>query len=315
MGEILTNTSAVHEDTATSKSSIGALGAWNTMAPGIWLPDWWQTNSFATLYMALPSILGRSHSTDSLKTINPYKSCMKQSVCRYDSDADGLSSSDGEAEDNGTMTNERSNSVRARPRVSWCDKGTVLKFVCDGNLSRGSTRASMEFDRNVAREYHATTSDDQRKEIRQVAMLARPFTGRTRWIADTGSGNHLIGLNNLSGEERKSLRDSDVKLRLRTANGVIVADKCIDLVMDVLGQTISPIVLPNTPAVLSVGILCEDEGARFDWRPGKPPIMILKDGRIVKFYLENRVPYFRRRWIFRRRENSFSTMAMQLMTN
>ena len=143
MGEILTNTSAVHEDTATSKSSISALGAWNTMAPGIWLPELWASTSFASIYMALPSIMGRSHSTDSLKTINPYKSCMKQSVCRYDSDADGLSSSDGEAETNGTFINERSNSVRARPRVSWCDKGTVLTIVCDGNLSRGSTRTSI----------------------------------------------------------------------------------------------------------------------------------------------------------------------------
>ena len=102
----------------------------------------------------------------------------------------------------------------------------------------------------------------------------------------------LLVSTKLSGEERKSLRDSDVKLRLRTANGVIVADTCIDLVMDVLGQTISPIVLPNTPAVLSVGIFCEQEGARFDRRPGKPLIMILEDGRIVKFYLESRVPYF-----------------------
>ena len=135
MGEILTNTSAVHEDTATSKSLIDALGAWNAMAPGDGFQELWSaTNSaFASIFMAMPSILGRSHSTDSLKTINPYKSCMKQSVCRYDSDADGFSSSDEET-DNGTTTNERSNfnadlcvGVRAQRRVSWCDKGTVLK--------------------------------------------------------------------------------------------------------------------------------------------------------------------------------------------
>ena len=113
MGEILTNTSAVHEDTAISKSSINALRCCSSSKWFNIITGFWKRASSPEIHVAMPMALGRSLSTDSLGVINPYKSCMKSSRGHYDSDVDGLSSSDDEALANGTAANGRSNSVGA----------------------------------------------------------------------------------------------------------------------------------------------------------------------------------------------------------
>ena len=44
-----------------------------------------------------------------------------------------------------------------------------------------------------------------------------------------------------------------------------------------------------TPAVLSLGILCEDHGCSYDWTSGQKP-QLIKDGRRIKCSTENYVP-------------------------
>ena len=124
--------------------------------------------------------------------------------------------------------------------------------------------------------------------------VAMPIAGSgptRRCIGDTGSGNHLVGTNELSETEKASIRESAIRLRLHTANGEVLVNQCVDLTLDSLREKISPLVLANTPAVISIGRFCMEQGARFDWRPGVPPVMTLTDGRKINFDVEHNVPY------------------------
>ena len=60
---------------------------------------------------------------------------------------------------------------------------------------------------------------------------------------------------------------------LATANGIIEATDVIDIDIQSLGAKARVLMLPNTPAVLSIGGLIEDPGCTFNWTPGKASIM------------------------------------------
>ena len=61
-----------------------------------------------------------------------------------------------------------------------------------------------------------------------------------------------------------------------SANGSIVADK---------------IVLPSTPAVLSVGQSCLEKGYDFVWRQNNAPYFVRSDGKVALMKLDGRVPH------------------------
>ena len=96
---------------------------------------------------------------------------------------------------------------------------------------------------------------------------ASKTAGRTRnWIVDSGSCFDLVGLDELKHEETANIQTNTSPVTLTTANGVTTTDKRVKLSMKEMVGAISAIVLPDAPAVLSLGRKCLDEGYSFMWK-------------------------------------------------
>ena len=77
------------------------------------------------------------------------------------------------------------------------------------------------------------------------------------WIGDTGSAQGLISERGLSGVKA---RDPDHPINITTTNGPSSADKQFAVNVPSTGIASDPYVLPDTPAVLSIGQRCMMKG-------------------------------------------------------
>ena len=108
------------------------------------------------------------------------------------------------------------------------------------------------------------------------------------WIADTGSAQDLISKKFI---ELQKIRESQNPLELITANGPYRATEETDVKIPVLSSEISPYVLEDTPAVISVGRRCVDEDWDFVWKGSKQPYFKKPDGEKIKLNVKDYVPY------------------------
>ena len=127
--------------------------------------------------------------------------------------------------------------------------------------------------------------------VASAASTCERIDGPSRWIMDTGSGFDLIGMHDLSS---KMLADAHVvsdSIELHTANGVTIVDQAVPLQVGPLIENVIPLMLDSTPAVLSVGRRCVDEGYAFTWPAYGEPYLTRPDGHIVKLKVDGYVPY------------------------
>ncbi len=113
------------------------------------------------------------------------------------------------------------------------------------------------------------------------------------WGADTGGGYHLVpGCDVARG--RSVVVPNPGAMRLHTANGEIDASECVKFSLTEIGLSKQlATILPETPRVLSVGVLCMDMQATFTWPAGGTPYFTLLDGRTIYCEVHGRVPYLR----------------------
>ena len=109
------------------------------------------------------------------------------------------------------------------------------------------------------------------------------------FVVDSGASMHMISKKDLSDAEMDTLTKSCSPTIVITANGevqtheeAIVYVKELDLIMTMK-------VLENTPAVLSLGKLCDENGYSYEWINGQKPLLI-KDGIRIICNTENFVP-------------------------
>ena len=108
------------------------------------------------------------------------------------------------------------------------------------------------------------------------------------WIADTGSAQDLVCRSMIPKE---TIYHSSQPLELITANGPQSADKQASVRVDCLDRDLDPYVLPNTPAVISVGMRCILDGWEFVWRKFSRPYFRKEDGTKIKLEVKDFVPY------------------------
>jgi len=58
-----------------------------------------------------------------------------------------------------------------------------------------------------------------------------------------------------------------------------------------LKDLIEPLVLPDTPAVLSIGRRCMRMGYGFHWPPGRNPYLVTPEGKVVPLLVRKDIPY------------------------
>ena len=101
------------------------------------------------------------------------------------------------------------------------------------------------------------------------------------FVVDTGASMHMQSKKDLSSDELGTLRKSRTPVQTNEEAEVFVHD---------LGLVVTVQLREDTPAVLSLGKLCEEHGYSNVWASGQRP-QLNKQGKSIAFKTENFVPF------------------------
>ena len=109
------------------------------------------------------------------------------------------------------------------------------------------------------------------------------------FVVDSGASMHMISKKDLSEAEMDTLTKSCSPTIVITANGEVQTHEEAIVYVKELDIFLTMKVLENTPAVLSLGKLCDENGYSYEWINGQKPHLI-KDGIRIICNTENFVP-------------------------
>ena len=109
------------------------------------------------------------------------------------------------------------------------------------------------------------------------------------FVVDSGASMHMISKKDLSDAEMDTLTKSCSPTMVITANGEVQTHEEATVYVKELGIFLTMKVLENTPAVLSLGKLCDENGYSYEWINGQKPHLI-KNGIRIQCNTENFVP-------------------------
>ena len=124
---------------------------------------------------------------------------------------------------------------------------------------------------------------------KQKIFYLQSTSGRN-YIVDSGASFHLVSRDELTDQESSTIVSLGEAIPIQTANGEVeLKEKCQIYVRD-LKVKIWAHILPETVAVLSLGLLVEELRFSYVWNPGKCPIL-RKGNLTVKCHPTNNVPF------------------------
>ena len=214
------------------------------------------------------------------------------------------------------------------------DQNPSLGYICPGEPHERSPNAPKFEDRSLeetewqelgAREAACKLAKNvfKLKEHEKAAFFSSPENRchlasslkpeEREFVVDSGASMHMISKKDLSEAEMDTLTKSCSPTIVITANGEVAKRKEEAIVyVKELDMFLTMKVLENTPAVLSLGKLCDENGYSYEWINGQKPHLI-KDGirivcnteklcshrgpRLVQFFL----------WIFINFKDTFET--------
>ena len=109
------------------------------------------------------------------------------------------------------------------------------------------------------------------------------------FVVDSGASMHMISKKDLSNAEMDTLTKSCSPTIVITANGEVQTHEEATVYVKELDIFLTMKVLDNTPAVLSLGKLCDENGYSYEWIHGQKPHLI-KNGIRFPCNTENFVP-------------------------
>ena len=109
------------------------------------------------------------------------------------------------------------------------------------------------------------------------------------FVVDSGASMHMISKKDLSEAEMDTLTKSCSPTIVITANGEAQTQEEAIVYVKELGIFLTMKVLENTPAVLSLGKFCDENGYSYEWINGQKPHLI-KNGIRIICNTENFVP-------------------------
>ena len=77
---------------------------------------------------------------------------------------------------------------------------------------------------------------------------------------------------------------------VETANGDVQVSKSLPEQICALGENVQPLLVPESPWLLSLGLRCMEYGYEFHWERGKRPYFITPDNRKVELELDGYCP-------------------------
>ena len=109
------------------------------------------------------------------------------------------------------------------------------------------------------------------------------------FVVDSGASMHMISKKDLSKAEMDTLTKSCSPTIVITAKGEVQTHEEATVYVKELDIFLTMKVLENTPAVLSLGKLCDENGYSYEWINGQKPHLI-KNGIRIICNTENFVP-------------------------
>ena len=109
------------------------------------------------------------------------------------------------------------------------------------------------------------------------------------FVVDSAASMHMISKKDLSDAEMDTLMKSCSPTIVITANGEVQTREEATVYVKELDIFLTMKVLENTPAVLSLGMLCDENGYSYEWINGQKPHLI-KDGIRIICNTENFFP-------------------------
>ena len=100
---------------------------------------------------------------------------------------------------------------------------------------------------------------------------------------------HMLSRKDLNSAELETVRVSKSPTTVVAPSGEVQTKEEATVHVKELDLFVTVKLLEDTPAVLSLGKLCEDHGYSYEWTSGQKP-QLIKDGRRTKCSTENCVP-------------------------
>ena len=132
------------------------------------------------------------------------------------------------------------------------------------------------------------------KGVKQNSIWCLPATSTLKleereFVVDSGASMHMISKKDLSNAEMDTLTTSCSPTIVITANGGVQTHEEAIVYVKELDIFLTMKVLEDTPAVLSLGKLCDENGYSYEWINGQKPHLI-EDGIRIICNTENFVP-------------------------
>ena len=123
----------------------------------------------------------------------------------------------------------------------------------------------------------------------QENATALPVRGGI-WIIDSGSAFDIVSPSDLTTSEKKRINIMSMGIQLRTAAGDLTTNESVSVDPFGSNNTVDALVLPDSPALLSLGKLCGESGYSFYWPNGGSPEITIPSGKTFELKAVNRVP-------------------------
>ena len=110
------------------------------------------------------------------------------------------------------------------------------------------------------------------------------------FVVDSGASMHVVSRRDLNSAESDAVKVSESPTTVVPANGEVQTKEEATVYVKELDLFVTVMLLEGTPAVLSLGKLCEDHGYIYHWSSGQKPHLI-KHGRKIDCSTANFVPF------------------------
>lgn len=107
---------------------------------------------------------------------------------------------------------------------------------------------------------------------------------------DTGCGHDLA---NILAERGCDVLPVSMPLAFNTANGPVGSGQYVEVDVEELSTSAHPYMMQGTPAVLSIGRRCMEEGCTFVWKPEQDPYLTTPRGAVAVLENDGNIPYLR----------------------
>ena len=154
---------------------------------------------------------------------------------------------------------------------------------------RCAREAARKLAKNILKfqEKHKTTFFSTSENRCLPASILQPE--EREFVVDSGASMHMISKKDLRDAEMDTLTKSCSPAIVITANGEVQTHEEATVYVKELGIFLTMKVLENTPAVLSLGKVCDEHGYSYEWINGQKPLL-MKNGIRIQCNTENFVP-------------------------